>query len=59
MSVLRQTGNLSLEIEVPILVISIGVLMLVAQFPAIPKPKWMEELPPPVQEEGSRKFVAK
>src|SRR5688572_22537704 len=31
MSVLRQTGDLRLEIEVPVLVISAGVLLLIAQ----------------------------
>jgi hypothetical protein len=40
LSILRQTGNISLEIEVPVLVISVGVLMLAAQLPAIPKPDW-------------------
>jgi len=40
LSVLRQTGQLRLDIEVPLLVISIGVLLLVAQLPAIPKPGW-------------------
>ena len=38
LSVLRQTGQLSLDIEVPVLVICIGALLLVAQLPAIPKP---------------------
>jgi len=47
LSVLRQTGNLSLDIEVPLLVISIGILLLVAQVPAIPKPMWYEALPTP------------
>jgi hypothetical protein len=45
LSVLRQTGQLSLNIEVPILVISIGVLLLVAQLPAVPKPDWVVEPP--------------
>src|SRR5947209_9221420 len=34
LSVLRQAGSLRLDIEVPVLVISIGVLMLVARSPA-------------------------
>ncbi len=46
-SVLRQTGQLRLEIEVPVLVISIGVLMLIAQLPAIPAPRWFLPVPPP------------
>jgi len=41
LSVLRQTRRLSLDIEAPLLVISIGVLLLVAQLPAIPKPRWI------------------
>src|SRR5437763_16545139 len=45
LSVLRQTGSLHLDIEVPILVIGIGVLMLVAQLPSVPKPGWLEPLP--------------
>lgn len=45
LSVLRQTGRLTLDIEVPILVISIGVLLLVAQVPVIPKPGWFVALP--------------
>jgi hypothetical protein len=46
-SVLRQTGQLALDIEVPVLVISIGVLLLVAQLPAIPKPAWFVPTAPP------------
>jgi hypothetical protein len=37
LSVLRQTGTLRLEIEVPALVISVGVLLRVAQLPLIPE----------------------
>ena len=55
LSVLRQTGQLGLEIEVPVLVISIGVLLLVAQLPAIPKPGWFAALPPPAEEPASPK----
>jgi hypothetical protein len=42
-SVLRQTGRVSLEHEVPMLVIALGVLMLVATLSPLPLPKWMEE----------------
>jgi hypothetical protein len=45
LSVLRQTGQLSLDVEVPVLFISIGVLLLVAQWPSIPKPEWFKDLP--------------
>ena len=40
LSVLRQTDHLSLDVEVPLLVIGVGVLLLIAQLPAIPKPDW-------------------
>src|SRR5262249_25597337 len=57
LSVLRQTGQLSLDIEVPVLVISIGALLLIAQLPAIPKPDWFVAVPPPHAEPGgSRKL---
>jgi hypothetical protein len=50
LSVLRQTGNLSLDLEVPVLFISIGVLLLLAQLPAIPKPGWFVPMPAPPEE---------
>jgi hypothetical protein len=53
LSVLRQTGTLSLEVEVPVLVISIGVLLLIAQLPAIPKPGWYDAAPTPPEEPGA------
>jgi hypothetical protein len=43
LSVLRQTGELHLDIEVPILVIAAGVLMLIAQSRFIPVPRWVIE----------------
>jgi hypothetical protein len=55
LSVLRQTGQLSVDSEVPVLVISIGVFSLLAQLPAIPKPVWFVERPPPVEEPGAAK----
>src|SRR5262249_10907960 len=55
LSVLRQTGQLSVDIEVPLLVISIGILLLIAQLPAIPKPAWYEEPAPLVQEPSAPK----
>jgi hypothetical protein len=55
LSVLRQTDQLSLEIEVPVLVISIGALLLVAQLPAIPKPGWFVALPASDQEASAPK----
>src|SRR5437763_2597448 len=44
LSVLRQTGGLRLDIEVPVLVIGVGVLMLVAQLPSVPTPGWFVPL---------------
>lgn len=41
LSILRQTDRLHVNVEVPILVISAGVLFLVARLPAIPMPKWI------------------
>ncbi len=45
LSVLRQTGRLSFDVEVPILVILAGVLLIVARHPAVPMPKWIIEPP--------------
>lgn len=42
-SLLRQTGRLTLDIEVPSLVIAAGVLMLIARLPIIPPPHWLNE----------------
>lgn len=56
LSVLRQTGQLSLDIEVPVLVISIGVFSLLAQLPAIPKPGWFIELPAPAESSVPKKL---
>ncbi|HEX5471074.1 MAG TPA: hypothetical protein VFW73_04270 [Lacipirellulaceae bacterium] len=44
LSILRQTGRLSVDIEIPVLVIAAGVLMLVAQFRFIPVPRWLLEI---------------
>jgi hypothetical protein len=45
MSILRQTGRLDLDVEVPVLVILAGILLLVARLPGVPIPKWI--LPDP------------
>ena len=45
LSVLRQTGRVSIDVEVPILVIVSGVLLLVARHPGIPVPNWVLEPP--------------
>ena len=41
LSVLRQTGRLTFDVEVPVLVIVIGVLLLIARSKSIPFPEWM------------------
>lgn len=45
LSVLRQTGHLAVDVEVPILVIAAGILMLVARSAAIPVPAWVVSQP--------------
>jgi uncharacterized membrane protein len=47
LSVLRQTGRIALDVEVPILVMLAGILLLVARHHAIPVPKWILEPPGP------------
>ena len=42
LSLLRQSGRLNFEVEVPILVITLGVLLLAARLPGIPMPRWIE-----------------
>ena len=41
LSVLRQSGKLTFDVGVPILVIIGGLLMVVARSPAFPSPKWI------------------
>ncbi|HAC91431.1 MAG TPA: hypothetical protein DCF63_12500 [Planctomycetaceae bacterium] len=38
-----QSDRLSLNIEVPILFIAGGVLLLIARFPSIPAPSWLND----------------
>jgi hypothetical protein len=42
-SLLRQTGRISVDTEVPTLVIVFGTLMLMAKLLPIPVPKWIVE----------------
>ena len=44
LSILRQTGRIETNIEVPILVILVGVLVVIAQMSFVPNPKWIKEL---------------
>lgn len=43
LSVLRQTGRLDFNVEIPILVIWSGILFLLARLRSIPVPAWMNE----------------
>lgn len=51
LSVFRQTGRLSLDVEVPILVILAGLLLLVARLPRIPFPSWVIRESKPSQDD--------
>jgi hypothetical protein len=51
LSVLRQTGALEVNVEVPVLVTAVGVLLALARLPWIPLPGWLEPLPPSPTEE--------
>lgn len=42
-SILRQTGKITLNYEVPTLIIIFGVLLLVAILAPLPSPKWLDE----------------
>ena len=41
LSLLRQTGRMSIDKEVPLLVITAGVLLLLARINSIPAPSWL------------------
>jgi hypothetical protein len=41
-SVLRQIGKVTAEVEVPALVLTAGILLLIARSNRIPKPRWIE-----------------
>src|SRR5688572_25487437 len=40
LSILRQSGQLKTDFEVPVLVILVGVLVVVAQMSFVPVPRW-------------------
>lgn len=42
-SIFRQTGQLALKFEMPILVIALGVLLLVSQLSNLPAPQWFQD----------------
>ena len=41
LSVMRQTGRLSINVEVPCLVIALGVLLLISMLSSLPAPDWI------------------
>jgi hypothetical protein len=43
LSVLRQTGRLPLDVEIPVLVIVSGVLLLACRHRSVPTPKWLKD----------------
>ncbi|MGD9634839.1 MAG: hypothetical protein AB7G28_13010 [Pirellulales bacterium] len=45
LSLLRQTGRLEVDMEIPVLVIATGILLLVARYRRIPAPSWLLEPP--------------
>ncbi len=47
LSLMRQTGRISLDTEVPILVIVLGMLLLLARSRMIPAPDWVLDPPGP------------
>ena len=44
LSVLRQTGRIEFNVEVPIAVIVSGVLRLLVRSPAVPAPQWVSRI---------------
>jgi hypothetical protein len=42
-SVLRQTGHLQLDVELPALLTVAGLLLLIARRPSISMPSWLRE----------------
>jgi hypothetical protein len=49
-SILRQTGIMSVNVEIPLLVIAFGAVLLIAQLPFIPLPKMVLDM----KEEAAR-----
>jgi hypothetical protein len=43
LSILRQTDRLHFNVELPIFVIVLGILLIIARLPVIPVPKWMTQ----------------
>ena len=43
LSILRQTGHLQFDVEIPILLTLAGLLLLIARLPALSLPIWLRE----------------
>jgi len=43
LSVLRQTGLVNVEVEIPMLVLAAGLLLIAARSKAIPMPRWIHD----------------
>jgi hypothetical protein len=43
LSVLRQTGRISIDVEIPILVIVAGLLLMACRHPRVPAPGWLKD----------------
>ena len=58
LSMLRQTGRLQIDFEVPLLVISAGILMLIARSSAIRAPEYVHARPRPAKKPGRTKTAS-
>lgn len=46
LSILRETGRIEVNVELPMLVILIGILILIAHHPSLPAPAWLLPVKP-------------
>jgi len=49
LSILRQTSQIRIDLEMPVLVIAVGALLLLAQWPGVVAPRWLVPLARPDQ----------
>lgn len=54
-SVLRQTNQLKFDIEVPLLVMTGGVLLVLSNLPLIPEPTWMKVIRDEAERSGQQR----
>lgn len=50
LSILRETDKIKVNVELPMLVILIGILVLIAHHPALPVPAWLTPVKSPPKE---------